>query len=311
MALKQFLQNLFERVGLAETPMPPPSVADISPAEPLQLEPILLRLAAWGVKQVRFVVGDTPDADDLMHATRRATELGMEVGIRGRASNLTAGTLLSDLAIANVCDVELPLLSAVAEVHDALAGVGDYRCVLKALDALSQREVSVTALIVLTPSTWKTTSRTVELLEDRGVHAVRIWAVACCDDKPASWALSAAELVEAAGWLESHAPREMKVAWYPPLKFDPARTLAQQVRQGPRAAHDVVRIEADGSVIPPIGPATAGGNVSQNDWKLIARSEIFRAWKRRYDATTQCEQCPGLAACAGGCLRDEGNWAVD
>jgi radical SAM protein with 4Fe4S-binding SPASM domain len=70
-----------------------------------------------------------------------------------------------------------------------------------------------------------------------------------------------------------------------------------------------VRIEADGRIIPPIGPATPGGNVAQNDWKLIARSEIFRVWKRRRDAAARCEQCPGLVACATGCLLDEGNWA--
>jgi radical SAM protein with 4Fe4S-binding SPASM domain len=101
----------------------------------------------------------------------------------------------------------------------------------------------------------------------------------------------------------------MRFTWYPPLRFDPSRTLAQQVRRGPRAARDAVRIEADGSVIPPIGPAAAGGNVAQNDWKLIARSEEFRAWKRRRDAAGRCESCPGLTVCAGGCLRDAGNWA--
>ena len=103
----------------------------------------------------------------------------------------------------------------------------------------------------------------------------------------------------------------MQFSWYPPLRFDPARTLAEQVRRGPRAARDAVRIEADGSIIPPIGPATAGGNVSQNDWKPIARSEVFRAWKRHYESIKPCEQCPGLAACAVGCLRDEASWSQE
>jgi radical SAM protein with 4Fe4S-binding SPASM domain len=309
MALKQFLQNLFERVGLAEMPMPPPNAADVALGEPQQLEPILLRLAAWGVKHVRFVVGDSSEAGDLIQAVRRAAVLGMDARSRGRASNLTTGTLLADLAAANVCEIELPLLSAVAEVHDALAGVGDNRCVLKSLDALSFGKPTVAVQLVLTPSTWKTITRTMELLDDRGVRTIRVWAVACCDSEPASWALSTAELVEAAAWIESNAPREMKITWYPPLKFDPSRTLAQQVRLGPRAARDAVRIEADGRIIPPIGPATPGGNVAQNDWKLIARSEVFRAWKRRRDSAARCEQCPGLAACATGCLRDDGNWA--
>ena len=308
MALKQFLQNLFERVGLAETPMPPPRVADIATADARQAEPILRRLAAWEVKEVRLIIGDETDAGDPLATAQTAAELGMEVGIRGRASNLSAGTLLYDLAAADMREVELPVLSAVAEVHDALAGMGDYRCALKAFDALSSGRLTATVRLVLTPSTWKTIARTMELLEDRRVQSIRAWAVACRDDEPASWALSGAELAEAAKWIEAHAPREMHVAWYPPLKFDPSRTLAQQVRRGPRAARDAVRIEADGSVIPPIGPSAAGGNISQNDWKSIARSEVIRAWKRRRNMAARCELCPGLVACEGGCLRDEGNW---
>jgi radical SAM protein with 4Fe4S-binding SPASM domain len=311
MAFKQFLQNLFERVGLAETPMPPPTAADITLDEPQRIEPILTRLSTWGVKQVRFAVSDAPELDELLQAVKRAKELGMQVSLRSRASGLVASSLLSELAAAGVSEVELPLISAVAEVHDALAGVGDYRCVLKLLDAMSGIKLTASAQLVLTPSSWKTIARTIELLDDRRVQSIRVWAIACRDNEPSSWALSTAELIEAAAWLESNMPRESNITWYPPLKFDPARTLAQQVRHGPRAARDAIRIERDGSIIPPIGTATPGGNVDQNDWKSIARSEIFRAWKLRRDSAARCEQCPGLSTCAGGCLRDDGNWAED
>ena len=307
--MKQFLQNLFERIGIAEAPMPPPCAAHVTLAEPQRLRPIFLRLAAWGVKQVQLAVGDAADADDLAQAVRQAVELGMAVAVRGRASNLTADNLLAGLA--RVCEVEIPLLSAVAEVHDALAGVGDHRCAIKSFDVLETLRLPRAVQLVLTPSTWKTIERTLGLLSDRGVSMVRVWAIACRDDEPSSWAMSARELIAAAEWLESLTPKGMEFTWYPPLRFDPARTLAEQVRRGPRAARDAVRVEADGSVIPPIGPAIAGGNVSQNDWKPIARNEVFRAWKRRREADKPCEQCPGLAACAGGCLRDEGNWTTE
>jgi radical SAM protein with 4Fe4S-binding SPASM domain len=311
MALKQFLQNLFERAGLAEAPMAPPGEADVVLSELEQMQATLPRLAAWGIKWVRLVVTEPPDVGDLVRTIRQAAKLEMGIGVRGRASDLIAGKLLDDIAAAGVCEIELPNLSAVAEVHDALAGIGDHRCMLKALDLLSAEELNVAAQLVLTPSTWKTIARTMEMLVDRGVRTVRVWPVACRDDEPSSWAFSPEELIDDDAWLESHSPLDMKFTWYPPLKFDPARTLAQQVRRGPRASRDAVRVEADGSVIPPVGPATPGGNVAQNDWKLIARCEVFRAWKRRRDAVVRCEQCPGLAACTGGCLRDEANWAVD
>ncbi len=309
MSLKLFLQNLFERVGLAEAPMPPPRAAHVALADPQRLRPIFLRLAAWGVKHVQLVAADSPDVSDLPQAAQQAADLGLEVSIRGRAIDLAAGKLLLEFAAAGIREVEIPLLSSVAEVHDALAGMGDYRCALRALDALAKLKLRPVIQLVLTPSTWKTIERTLEMLDDRHVDSVRVWAVVCRDNEPSSWALSPGELTQDSKWIEAHARREMAFTWYPPLRFDPSRTLAQQVRRGPRAAADAVRIEPDGSVIPPIGPATAGGNVSQNDWKLIARSEIVRAWKRQREASQRCEQCPGPTACTGGCLRDEGNWA--
>ncbi len=127
MVLKRFLENLFERLGLAEAPLPLPSAADVTLAEPGKLRPIFARLAAWGVRRIQVVAPEAADCDDLMQAVRVASEFGLEVSIRGRATDLGSGTLLTELASAGVCEVELPLLSAIAEVHDSLAGVGDHR----------------------------------------------------------------------------------------------------------------------------------------------------------------------------------------
>ena len=305
MAFKQFWQNLFERVGLVESPASLPQAADVPLADLRQLGPVLSRLAVWGVKQVRLLAGDEPPSDDLVQAARQAVQLGMRVGVRGRASDLAAGTFLSDLFTAGVHEIEIPLLSAIGEVHDALAGAGDYRSALRAIDAFP-----LAAQIVLVPSTWKTIERTLQLLDDHDVREVRFFAIACRDDEPSSWAISAGELVAAAHWIERQVGSPFNFTWYPPLKFDPLRTLAQQVRRGPRAAADAVRIESDGRVIPPIGPGISGGNLLQADWKPIARSGAFRTWKRR-KAALRCAECPGLAACKGGCLREELNWATN
>ncbi len=310
MAFKQFLQNLFERVGLAEPPAPPPQAADVPLADPRQLGLIFPRLAVWGVKHLHLIAGNQPEAGDLVRAVRQAVQLDMHVRVRGRASDLASEKLLLDLAAAGVREIEISFLSAIGEVHDALAGAGDYRSALWAMDTLANLRLPLAVQIVLVPSTWKTMERTLQLLDDRQVREVRLFAIACRDDEPSSWAISASELAAAAHWIEQSAPSDFHFTWYPPLKFDPARTLAEQVRRGPRAAADAVRIEPDGGVIPPIGPAVSGGNMFQADWKPIARSEAFRAWKRRREAAVRCAECPGLAVCAGGCLREAGNWTV-
>ena len=233
----------------------------------------------------------------------------MHVSVRGRASDLATGSLLADLAATGVCEIEIPFLSAIGEVHDALAGAGDYRSALRAMDTPSILKLRLAAQIVLVPSTWKTIERTLQLLDDRGVHEVRFFAIACRDDEPSSWAISASELIAAAHWIEHSGQSHFNFSWYPPRRFDPAQTLAQQVRRGPRAAADAVRIEPDGRVIPPVGPAVSAGNMLQDDWKPIARSEVFRALKRRRETAARCAECPGLTACVAGCLRDTANWS--
>ena len=293
MAFKQVVRDLFERIGLAERTAPPPQAADVPLADPQQLQPIFLRLAAWRVKQVHLLVGDEPQPNDLLQSARQAVQLGLQVSVRGRASDLAIGNLLSDLAAAGVREIEIPFLSAIGEVHDALAGAGDYRSALRAMEALANLKLPWAAQIPLAPSTWKTIERTLQLLDDRQVREVRFFAIACRDDEPSSWAISANELVAAARWVEQQAPGNFHFTWYPPLKFDPSQTLAQQVRCGPRAVADAVRIEPDGCVIPPIGPAASAGNMLQADWKPIARSQAFRALQRRREAAVRLRRVSG------------------
>ena len=309
MALKTFLRNLLERLGLAEQPAPPPQAADVPLADLQELRPILSRLAAWGVKRLRLIAGQEPHSHDLLEAARQAVSLGMHLSVGGRASDLASSNLLSELAAAGVREIEIPFLSAIGEVHDALAGAGDYRSALRVMDTSANLKWSLATQVVLAPSTWKTIQRTLQLLADRCVREVRFYAVACRDDEPSNWALSSSELVEAARWIEQQPAEQFHFTWYPPLKFDPSQTLAQQVRRGPRAAANAVRIEPDGRVALPIGPPVSAGNMLHVDWKPIARSDVFRAWRRQREAVPRCAECPGLAACAGGCLREATNWA--
>ncbi|MGA2254403.1 MAG: hypothetical protein ABSG53_07065, partial [Thermoguttaceae bacterium] len=282
---------------------------DVPLTDPQQLRPIFARLAVWGVKQVHLVVGDGLEADDLVQVARHAVQLGMSASVRGRASDLANGKLFSDLVASGVSEIEIPFLSAIAEVHDALAGAGDYRIALRAMDTLANLKLPPAVQLVLVPSTWQTIERTLQLLDDHGVRDVRFFAVACRDDEPSSWAISASELIAAAHWIEQSARGQIRFSWYPPRRFDPSRTLAQQVRCGPRAAADAVRIEPDGRLILSVGPAISAGNMLHDDWKPIARSEVFRAVKRRREAAARCAECPGLVVCEGGCLREGANWS--
>ncbi len=309
MKFKQFLQNLSERLGIAETPALPPPAVDVPLAEPRQLQRILPCLAAWGVKQIHWIAGDSPDESDLISAIEQTVQLGMKPCVRGRATDFVDDELLAKLVSAGAAEFEILILSAIGEVHDALAGGGDYRNALHALAWLAAKNVDEIALLSLVPSTWKTIARTVDFLGHHGIQSIRIAAVVCRDDEPSSWALSTSELIEAAEWIENHSRFGTRFTWYPPMRFDPKRTLAQQVRRGPRALPDSLRIEPDGRVFLPIGPPIALGNVLPDEGQTVARCKRYREWTQRADAAHRCTACPSPPLCLHGCLCAPPQWS--
>ena len=309
MKFKQFLQNLSERLGIAETPALPPQAVDMPLADPRQLQGILPRLAAWGVKQIHWIAGDSSDESDLIAAIEQTARLGMKPCVRGRASDFASEAMLANLVSAGAAEFEILFLSAIAEVHDALAGGGDYHTALHTLAWLTARNVEAIAQFPLVPSTWKTIARTVEFLGHHGIQSIRISAVICRDDEPSSWALSTSALLVAIDSIKNVPSCGMECTWYPPTRFDPTRTLAQQVRRGPRSLSNSLRIEPDGRVLLPIGPADPAGNLLRDEWKTMARSVKYQDWLRRREAAKSCSVCLPLATCNPGCICDPAQWS--
>jgi radical SAM protein with 4Fe4S-binding SPASM domain len=100
--------------------------------------------------------------------------------------------------------------------------------------------------------------------------------------------------------------------WNPPVQRVPDLPLADQVMKGPRCSGDVaVRVEADGTVIPPRGPYENAGNILQDSWDTIWNHEVFRIYRERVEAPTHCDICPGLVICAADCPREPAGWAQE
>jgi radical SAM protein with 4Fe4S-binding SPASM domain len=103
---------------------------------------------------------------------------------------------------------------------------------------------------------------------------------------------------------------DVRFIWQPPVQRNPALSLAEQVRQGPRSSGDVsVRIEPNGDVIPPRGPYQAAGNILNHEWVRIWNNQAFRSYRERVERPTRCDECPGLAICAADCPRKPEGWA--
>jgi radical SAM protein with 4Fe4S-binding SPASM domain len=290
-----------------------PLEADVPLPSPEQLAPLVEGLWRVGIPHVTFSAPPGFAPEHLVRAVERAEDTGMIAGVRAIASELAAGTLLDDLAQAGVDHVNVLFASRDAAIHDALLGAGDHAAALAIWDRLSALEVCPVAEIPLVEATVAGLGDTLALVAERAVSQVECFAVAAPGDMPdedGSGALAARALPQVAATLEHLSEtHDLALVWAPPVRRDPRLTLAAQVLAGPRCAGDVaVRVEPDGSVLPPRGPSGSAGNLLADPWEAIWSNPAFETIREQLAVPARCEICTGLAVCATGCPRDSAGW---
>lgn len=292
-----------------------PFAASVPLAEPERSVPIIDRLWEAGIPHVLILAPANPNAAHLVRAVERAEDTGMIAGVRARASDLQ-GDVLKDMAQAGLDYITLPFASTDATIHDALLGAGDHALLEATIAHIYECEVAVLAEAPLVEATLDTLDETLEHLSTLGVNNVSFFAIAATDDMSddaRAGALKAEAMRQAAAFVEESAHRALvRFIWEPPLQRIAKLSLVEQVRGGPRCSGDVaVRVEPDGSVIPPRGPYRSAGNLLTDDWQTIWRDTAFRIYRERVERPTHCEHCPGLVICAADCPRETSGWSQE
>lgn len=289
-----------------------PLQADVPLAPPEQLRPLIARLWEIGVPHITLSVPAAPERAHLVQAVERAEDTGLICGVRGRASDLQAEGLLAELAQAGVDYLTLFYASAEAERHDRLFGAGDHAAAQAVLDQARALEIYPVAAVPLVEATLPGLTAALADLHARGVTDLTVFAIAEVVETPDD-AVGADALPQAAALVEEAAHlSQVRYLWAPPVRRDPALALADQARRGPRCSGDVaMRVEADGSVIPPRGPRQSAGNLLTQSWAEIWEHAAFRRYRERLQAVTRCEHCPGLTVCAADCPREPAGWAEE
>lgn len=287
-----------------------PINADVPLAEPERMARLIERLWQIGVPHITVLVPPEPDAAHVVRAVERAEDTGMIAGVRGRASDLAAGTLLKDLAQAGLDHVNVIYASARAEIHDALCGAGDLAAAWGVMAGAFALEVCPVAEVPLVESTLDTLDESLAALEEKDVANVAFYAIAAAGAER-DGALAAQALPQVAALVEQRAQR--RYLWLPPVQRNPGVPLVEQVRRGARCpGGDLsMRVEPDGAVIPPRGPYRPAGNLLAGAWETIWQNPAFRDYRQRVEAPTRCEVCPGLAICAADCPREPRGWSQD
>jgi radical SAM protein with 4Fe4S-binding SPASM domain len=290
-----------------------PLEATVPLAPPEQLIPLLDRIWQVGIPHVTFLAGRDPQAADLVRAVERAEDLGMIAGVSGRATDLGQGRLLEELAQAGVDHITF-LYAAPAAAHDVLCGEGDYQAANRLLTAVQTNEICPVAEIPLVEMTLPHLRQIVATLQAAGVVNFSFFAIAAGEEVSAEargGALAAPALRQVATLVEELADElQVRFIWQPPVRYRPDLSLAKQVQNGPRCSGDAaVRIEPDGSVIPPRGPYRSAGNLLRDSWGQIWSHPAFQTYREQVETPTHCDVCPGLAICAVDCPAHEEGWS--
>jgi radical SAM protein with 4Fe4S-binding SPASM domain len=290
-------------VSPLSTRLIPPIEADMPLAEPERLQPIVERLWTAGIPHLTILVDEPPNPAWLVPLVRRASELGLVCGVSGRASDLQADTLIEELVQAGIDHLTAYFASAKPAIHDSLFGDGDHAAAVALFERTKALELADVAHIPLIYPT-------LQAMQALRVPNANFYAVAAVAED-AQGAIPAQAMPQVASDVEDQADAaEVRYQWEPPVLRGPSVSLVEQVGRGPRCSSDLaVRIEPDGSVIPPRGPYAIAGNLLQEDWAVIWQRDAFLRYRQRIESPTRCGTCPGLAICAADCPREPAGWS--
>ena len=289
----------------------PPIEADLELAQPVHMLPIMDHLWSAGLPHITIHVPVAPDVVEIVSLVEHAQWLGLICGVSGRASDLLVGSVISDLATVGVDHISVFYASADPALHDSFFGEGNHAAAEELFRRTEAAELADVAQIPLIRPTVATFAATLERLQELRVPNAAFYAIASPDGSVEDGSLPAAALAEIADDVESAADRaKVRFQWQPPVLRDPAVSLADQVRAGARCSSDLaVRIDSDGSVIPPRGPYRSAGDVVRDSWSSIWQHEVFNSYRARIERPTHCATCPGLAICAADCPKEPAGWS--
>ncbi|MBM3500048.1 MAG: hypothetical protein FJX74_15415 [Armatimonadetes bacterium] len=292
-----------------------PFQAHVAQGEPLLVAPLLQALWNAGVPHVTFLAQPDLPPEGLVRLVECAEDIGMIAGLRTAASWLSKAAI-REAAMAGLDFLKLILLSAEGAEQDAVLGDGDHEALLQALAACHDLELCPVAQVPLTDASADGIPEIVEFAAAQGLANLEFFAIACPESgspADAAGALPAQALPQVATQIAECADEcGARFLWAPPVRFDPARSVADHVRAGPRAGAEAsIRVEADGTVYAPRGPREPCGNLLRQSWETIWGHGAFARYREGLAAVSRCPTCPGLQLCAAACPKDPTGWSDD
>lgn len=266
---------------------------------------ILDRLWEIGVPHVVFTGGEPTLRSDLPQLVAYAEKNGQITGINTNGRRLSHPQYLQSLLEAGLDHVQITLESHLPEVHDAIVGCpGAWQQTVRGIENALDSSLFVMTNTTLLRSNAPYLEETLHFLASLGVPTIGLNALiyagkgATCDS-----GLSEAELaplLDAARRITSE--HQQRLIWYTPTQychFDPM-SLELGIKGCTAALYNMC-VEPDGSVLPCQSYYQPVGNLLSDPWSRIWNHELCCYLRERRYAPSECQDCPLLVECGGGC----------
>ena len=291
-----------------------PIQADVVVVNDAATKSIVERLWAARVPHVRFHVTPRTGRESIVRAVTLAEDIGMIAGVRLPAAKWLDAEHLVQLAQIGVDYIITPW-GVTEELHERWYGPGDLARFEALVGECLANEVTPVADSALVRATWDHFPASLDGLIESGVGHLEVFAVAdevavVGDD---AGGFAAEELRQLAGWIEDLADqRQVQLVWLPPAFCSKHHSIDEVIRRSPRAGGDVtIRVEGDGTVLPPRGRPIIAGNIIEDEWTAIWGHPVFQHYRERNERPSRCAECTDMTVCAAMCPADVEGWVVE
>jgi radical SAM protein with 4Fe4S-binding SPASM domain len=263
------------------------------------------RLWEIGIPHICFTGGEATLRQDLPDLIAHAHEHGQICGLLSNGRLLANRNLVDQLTEAGLDHVQITIESHQAEVHDHMvAARGAWQDTVQGLQNCLATDLYVMTNTTLLADNAPRIGDTIDFLADLGVPTIGCNALIYSGrGKTTSNGIPEADLAPLLAIARQRTDKHgQRLIWYTPTQychFDPVQM--QLGVKGCTAAMYNMCIEPDGGVIPCQSYYEQLGNILHDPWTSIWNHELSLLLRERRYVPPECEACPMLGECGGGC----------
>lgn len=232
-------------------------------------------------------------------------DLGLVAGLNTNGRKLKGPSYMKELFDSGLDHVQITLESSDEAIHDSMSGEnGAFKETMQGLQNALKTGIFTMTNTTVTKANKDSLKAMPKFLKDNGVSTFAVNSIIFSGKGAASNShLTKEELIPLLDELAKGArENDLRFIWYTPTKYcelNPVE-LGLGVKQC-TAARLSMAVEPNGDVIPCQSYYKSVGNILKDDWKKIWNHELCKKLRNPQQPLTECENCPDLSLCGGGC----------